>query len=270
MPIDLPSLWDFSKPELSEQRFRDALATATPDDALILHTQIARTHGLRRDFARAQEILTSLEPRLAAASPEARVRHAIEWGRSLCSTTHPPETQTPEAKEQARAAYTRAFDIARAARLDDLAIDALHMMAMVDSAPEDQLRWGLKALEVLEASDQPAAKKWEGSLRNNLGYALRLLGRHDEALAQFELALAFRERMGRPGPIRVAHWMIARTFRDMGRIDEAVAIQSRLEKECETAGEPDEYVFEELEHLHRARGDAALADAYAAKRKATR
>ena len=61
MAIDLAPLWNFSQPELSEQRFRAALAGASRDDALILQTQIARTYGLRRDFAGAQQILKSIE-----------------------------------------------------------------------------------------------------------------------------------------------------------------------------------------------------------------
>jgi len=41
-PLDLPALWDFSQPALSEQRLRAALAQAGPEDRLILHTQIAQ------------------------------------------------------------------------------------------------------------------------------------------------------------------------------------------------------------------------------------
>ncbi len=48
MAGDLSHLWDFTQPELSEQRFREALATANPDEALILQTQIARTYGFAR------------------------------------------------------------------------------------------------------------------------------------------------------------------------------------------------------------------------------
>jgi hypothetical protein len=43
MAIDLEGLWDFNNPALSEQRFQAALASANPDDSLILQTQIART-----------------------------------------------------------------------------------------------------------------------------------------------------------------------------------------------------------------------------------
>jgi hypothetical protein len=57
----LSGLWDYSKPAVSEQRFRAALAGASADDALILQTQIARTFGLRKDFAKAREVLATVE-----------------------------------------------------------------------------------------------------------------------------------------------------------------------------------------------------------------
>ena len=270
MALDVSALWTYSDPALSEQRFQAALDAASADDAFVLRTQIARTWGLRGDFERARSILAPLEAQLPAVSAEAKVRYALELGRTYASTTHPPELQTAPNRERARALYLQAFDSAKAAQLDDLAIDALHMMVIVDSDPADQLAWNLKALAYLEQSTQPEARKWEGSLRNNVGYAFRLLGRHDEALAQFQLSLAAHERAGRPRNIRIAHWMIARTLRDMKRYDEAIAIQRRLEREWADAGEPDPYVFEELEQLYRATGDAAQAGAYAEKLRESR
>lgn len=267
MAIDLAPLTDLSKPELSEQRLRAALATANRDDALILQTQIARTYGLRRDFARAQEILRSIEPQIQTAGAEARVYHALELGRTLASATHPPESQTPEVKELARSAYLRAFEIAKAERLDGLAVDALHMLAFVDTAPLEQLKWGQEALAMVEASQQPSAKKWEASLRNNVGYALHQLGRHDEALVQFRQAVVLRERAQDAGATRVAHWMVASTLRALNRIDEALEIQLRLERECDAAGAPDPYVFDELEILYRGRGDDVRAKHYSERRK---
>lgn len=266
--VDVDAMWDFGQPALSEQRFRAALATASGDDALILQTQIARTHGLRRDFARAQAELGAIAPQVAKAGAEARTRHALESGRTWTSATHPPESQTPEVRAKARAAYLLAYETARQAQLDDLAIDALHMMAFVDTAPADQLKWNLQALAVVEASTQPAAKKWEAPLRNNAGYALHQLGRYPEALAQFERAVVLRERGTDAEATRIAWWMVAWTLRAMSRADEAIAIQLRLERENDAAGTPDGYVFEELETLYRARGDAERAAAYAAKRAA--
>lgn len=266
--IDLDTLWDSRNPALSEQRFRDALAAARGDDTLILQTQIARTHGLRRDFERARSVLRQIEPQLATAGAEARCRHALELGRSYASATHRPEDRTPETDARARAAYRSALALAREARLDGLAIDAIHMFAFVDTAPEQQLHWAQEALAVVLTSDQPAARRWEASVRNNLGVALNSLKRHDEALVQLQQALLLRERQGNARGVRIAHWMVAHTLRLLGRVDEALAIQQRLERENEAAGTPDRYVFEELEALHRLRGDAALAEQYAARRKA--
>jgi hypothetical protein len=270
MAVDVLDLWDYSKPALSEQRFRDALPAANADEALVLQTQIARTWGLRKDFVRARDILASISDAVKKASAEAQANYYLELGRTYASPAHPPEALTAQNRQLARTLFMQAFETARQAQLDFLAIDALHMMPMADPDPKAQLEWDLKALDYLEASSQPAAKKWEASLRNNVGYAKHLLGQYDEALAQFRLSLAAHERAGKPKNVRVAHWMIAHTLRAQGKIQEAIDIQLRLEREWDQAGEPDRYVFEELEHLYRAANDTARADAYAARLRASR
>ena len=262
MAIDLAPLWDFSNPDLSEQRFRTALASAGGDDALVLQTQIARTHGLRKDFAKARELLESIEPEIATAGFEARARYSLELGRTYASAAHTPESQTPESRELARAAYDSALAKARAGKLDGLMIDAIHMLAFVDTDSADQLKWGLEALAVVKASDQPAATKWEASIRNNIGYALHQLGRFDEALVQFNQAVVIRERGTDSEALRSAQWMVAWTLRALGRMDEAMDRQLRLEGECDAAGVPDPYVYEELELLYRARGNEDRATHY--------
>lgn len=267
MTINLSELWDYSKPDRSEQRFREALPTASADERFILQTQIARTYGIRGDFAHAHQLLTEIEPQLQKVSAEAKVRYYLEVGRSYASTTHPPKSQTNEARESARSAYMQAFALAQEAKLDGLAIDALHMMTVVDKAPEEQVEWNRRALALMHSSSQEEAKRWEGSLHNNMGYALHLLGKYEEALEELWVALAARERSGNPGTIRIAHWMIAWTLRAMGRLDEALAIQLRLEKECDEAGEPDRYVFEELETLYRTLNNNQQADFYVTRRK---
>jgi tetratricopeptide (TPR) repeat protein len=269
MAIDLNPLWNFDDPGQSEQRFRAALATATGDDAIILQTQIARSYGLRGDFAKAREILKGLEPQLLAAGAEARTRHSLELGRTYASAAHPPETQTSAAKEQARKAYQRAYEVAKRGELDGLAVDALHMLAFVDTEPADQLKWGQQALAIAQASSQPAAKKWEASLRNNIGYALYQLGRYEEALDQFKQAVVLREKGEDVQATRIAHWMVGWTLRALNRTDEALEIQLRLERERDAAGAPSPYVFEELELLYRTKGDRERADYYAELKKAT-
>ena len=263
MAIDLKPLWNFDDPAQSEARFRAALASASGDDAFILQTQIARTHGLRADFGAAQAILQGLEPQLSTVGVEARTRYWLELGRTYSSGAHAPASQTEAAKASARSAYGKALETARGGRLDALAIDAIHMYAFVDTAPADQLKWGQEALGVALTSSQPAAKAWEASLRNNVGYALYQLGRYDEALVQFQQAVVLRERAGDGEATRIAHWMVAWTLRAMNRTDEALAIQLRLARECEAVGVPSPDVYEELELLYRARGEDERARHYA-------
>lgn len=264
--VDVDPLWDFSRPELSEQRFRAALESASGDDALVLQTQIARSYGLRKEFARAQALLSSIAPMTRSASPEVQTRYALELGRTYASATHPPESQTAESKNRARSAFQQAWRLAREARLDALAIDAIHMLAFVDTAPADQLKWAQEALAVTLVSTQPAARRWEASIRNNLGYALHQLGRHDEALDQFRQAVQLRERGTNAQAVREANWMVAWTLRALNRSEEALELQLRLEREADAAGQPDPDVFEELEILYRAKGNELRARHYAQRR----
>lgn len=275
MAIDLAPLWDFNQPAVSEQRFRAALDHASGDDRLILMTQIARTHGLRKDFDSARAVLQQVEPSLPTAGPEVRTRYFLELGRSWASHTHTDagEAVTDDAKQRARKGFQSALDSAQRARLDGLAIDAIHMFAFIDTAPEQQLHWGQQALAVVESSSQPAAERWEASVRNNIGYALHQLGRYDQALAQFQTAVTLREQRERRGEgtaeaTRTAWWMVAWTLRALKRPVEALAIQLRLDREADAAGEPDPFVYEELALLLKASGDDERAAAYEAKRKA--
>lgn len=264
MAINVLDLWIFSQPAETEQRFREAQAGAAEEDWLILETQIARTIGLRGDFAREREVLEAIRDRVQSY-PEALVRWHLELGRALDSVAHRPEDKSEENTARAREHYQTAFELAKRARLDYLAIDALHMMVVVDSAPEDQLKWNMAATEYMEQSDQPDAKRWEGSLRNNTGYALNLAGRYEEAAIQFQKGLELRLAQGDDVRARIARYMIAWNLRCMGRIDEALTMQLELEKDCEAAGDPDPYVFQELVKLYEAKGDERNAEVYRQK-----
>ena len=270
MAIDVNTLWDYAKPELSETRFREASVGASADDTLILQTQIARTFGLRLKFDQARSVLAPIESQLGRVSPEVEVRYFLELGRTYASPVHPDEAKTPENREIARGHFMRAFERAKSAGLEFLAIDALHMMPMVDTDPAMQLEWDERAIALMETSSQPQAKRWEGSLRNNVGYAKHLLGDYDEALRQFALSLAAHERSGNTRAMRIAHWMIAWTYRAQKRYAEAIEIQLRLEREWDAAGDPDAYVFEELELLYTAIHDDAKARHYRARYEASK
>ena len=71
-------------------------------------------------------------------------------------------------------------------------------------------------------------------------------GDFDAALAAFEDALAARERIGDPGRTRVARWMVGWALRNLGRRDEALEVQRSLKAELDAAGLTDPHVDEEL------------------------
>lgn len=260
--LDLRGLWNFADPAASEQRFHERARDATPDEQAILQTQIARTLGLRRRFDEARAVLAALEPRLAERSPEVQARHHLELGRTWASATHRPAERDAAARARARAAFVQAHAVAAAAGLDDLAIDALHMLPFTTTDPAEAARLNETALAAALASPQPAARRWEASLRNNLGVSLHEQGRLDDALAVFRANVEPTARLGDAMRLRIAHWMVAWTLRGLGRGDEALAIQLRLAAENAAAGTPDPEVYGELALLHAARGDAERAAAY--------
>jgi tetratricopeptide (TPR) repeat protein len=81
------------------------------------------------------------------------------------------------------------------------------------------------------------------------------MGRYADALAVFEDALKLRREQGKPGPIRIARYAVAKVRRMLGRVTEALTEQEMLLRECELAREPDGYVHEEIAECLLALGD---------------
>jgi len=119
-----------------------------------------------------------------------------------------------------------------------------------------------KALAIAEKSDDQKARDWLGSLYNNMGWTFHDSGKLDDALEMFSKALDVREKKGDGTNIRVAKWNVARTYRSMKRLDEALKIQTNLEKEYEKTGKPSGYVFEELAELNLLAGKSEMAKKY--------
>ncbi len=260
---DLLALWDFGDPAATEARFRALLpaarlaaAGADPDAAAFLAallTQIARTEGLQRRFDDAHRTLDEAEAvRVHDSAGEARVFLLLERGRVLNSSGQ---------AAGAKPLFAAAWDLARAMRLEVLAVDAAHMTAIVES-PERAIEWNVRALQLAESSSEPRARRWRGSLLNNLGWAFHARGDLENALDAFERALAARREEGTPEQARIARWCIARCLRSLGRFEDALAIQEALWKETEAAGASDGFVREELGECLLALGRAPEARAH--------
>lgn len=244
--MELDSLWDFDDPVLSESRFAEWLA----DPDLALHqraeglTQLARSQGLQGRFEEGHATLDEAES-LGSASGRVAVRVLLERGRLLRSGGRPSE---------ALPLFARAAETARGAGESGLEIDALHMVALADD-PGKSEGHHRHAIARAEASESPDARKWLGSLYNNLGWSLFETGRVEEALAVFLSAQAERDRQGEAGRLAIARWSVARALRELGRDREAIDIQEQL-LEADRTG----YVAEELAILYAASGDTRSRD----------
>lgn len=238
---DLDALLSFDDPAASEKKYRDVLASAGDDRerALEIRCLIARTLGLRSKFTEAHAELDEVGKELSPTFKRARVRYLLERGRVFNSSGKP---------DQARPLFLKAVDEAQRAHEDYLAVDALHMMAIVEP-PEKQIEWGLKGIAAAEKSKVPKARKWIGSLSNNLGWTLHDMKQYDRALDMFQRGVRAREEFKQPKELRIAKYAVGRCLRSMSRIDEALAIQQKIYDESGAAGQSAPYVCEELGEL---------------------
>ena len=262
--VDVDQHWDYANPAKTEKIFRELLLTAPPNSSYRaeLLTQLARTQGLQRKFAEAHLILDEVDALatdelLTNAMSVVRIRSLLERGRTFNSSGQP---------EKGRQQFLDAWELGCATGEDFHAIDAAHMMAIVEPA-DKQHSWNLEALALTEATPDQRAKKWLGSLYNNIGWTYHDQERYDEALASFEKALLARKDQGDAELIGIAHWCIARCLRSLGRIEEALKMQRQLYTESTARGEKDGYTCEELGEclLHLGQGDEArpfFAQAY--------
>jgi tetratricopeptide (TPR) repeat protein len=277
MPADFDDLWNYSRPAETELRFRALLPQAEESGDVSylaqLLSQIGRTQGLQGNFVEANETLDRVDALLPGNLPVARIRYLLERGRVLNSSGSPKESVQY---------FLDAWALARQHEEDFYAIDAAHMLGIVE-APAEQLTWSARALELAESSEEPRARNWLGPLYNNLAWTYHDLGKYDEALELFRRGFAWRLAQGRPREIRIAAWAIARCLRSLGRIEEALELQTENLLAADDAGDAGGEIEEEIgecllalgrsteAHQHFRRAHQALSkDGWLAEHEAAR
>jgi tetratricopeptide (TPR) repeat protein len=238
---DLDNIWDYDNPAASEIGFRRLIPdeTESVDIAFLaeLLTQIARAQGLQMKFEEAHQTLDQAESLLEEHMKRARIRYLLERGRVFNSSGE---------REKSQQYFLDAWKLGRGSKEDYYTVDALHMLAIVAPA-DDQLSWAEAAMETAERSKDERAKKWLGSLYNNTGWTYHDQGEYEKALDMFEKSLAWNQVHGDSTRVRIARWTIARAYRSLDRVQEALDIQLALEQEIDAEGiEPDGYVYEEI------------------------
>jgi len=231
----IDALWDFDDPAASEARFRSAADAAQGTERDILLTQVARALGLDSRYADSLAVLDGLPT--ASNGSELQVRVELERGRVLNSSGDPAA---------ARPLFESAFLAASDVGFEHLAVDALHMVAIVAPAAEqDELNQ--RALDLARSAADPRARRWRASLLNNMGWTAFDRGDLDDALGLFEEAVEARIEQQQPQEEMIARWCVARTLREMGRTQEALDIQLALVDAHRAAGTSDPEVDEEIE-----------------------
>jgi tetratricopeptide (TPR) repeat protein len=238
---DFNSMWDYNDPAATEAVFKSIIPQAVESgDANYyaeLLTQVARAQGLQGKFDEAHATLDSAYAAIENEKSVGMARYLLERGRAHNSSGEP---------EVSKEYFLKAYDISLEIGADFYAVDALHMLGIVEP-PEKQMEWNLKALELAEKSEDERAGKWRGSLYNNMGWTYHEQGDYEEALGMFEESLAFREEIDDSAGVLIAKWTIARTMRSLDRVEEALEMQLVLEKNVEEYGlPPDGYVYEEI------------------------
>lgn len=258
--MDLPAidaLWDYDNPQATALKFIELLPTAekSVDKTYYaeLLTQLARTQSLQRRFDEAHSVLDTARQVMEEQNmPVAEIHYLLERGRTFNSAGE---------KEQSIPLFKEAY--AKAVEHNEYfyAIDAAHMLGIA-AKPQDQLHWNMTAMNLAEKTADTRARKWLGSLYNNIGWTYHDLKDYAGALTFFEKLLAWRMDQKDERGTFIAKWTVARTYRSLDRIEEALALQRELLDEIQRKGlDPSGYVFEEIAEclLMRDRGIEAKA-----------
>ena len=253
---DIDGLWDYNDPAGTESKLRAVLAKAVASDDRGYHaellTQIARAQGLQRQFDEAHATLDRADAMIGSDMRRAKVRLLVERGRVFNSSG---------SADKAKPLFVEAWELASGEGIDGLAVDAAHMVAVIESGDE-AITWSHKALDLANSSSDPDAQRWTGSLCNNIGWSHHSNGEYDKALIYFEQALQHRRAQGKADDIRIARWCVAKCLRSLERVGEALRIQRELEHEIADSENPDGYIYEELAECLQALGRTDEARAH--------
>ncbi|MEP6755563.1 MAG: tetratricopeptide repeat protein [Chthonomonadales bacterium] len=244
MPIPEPTpfddLWTYSDPAATETAFRKILPTVNGlEDRrlyLELQTQIVRTLGLQRQFDDAHSLLETIADDCQSYGKRPMIRYLLELGRTFNSSGF---------KDIAHPLFIQAFELGKELGDETLTIDAAHMVAIVET-DEKAINWNLTAIAMAEVAEDPRARKWMGSLTNNLGWTYHDRGECDRALELFQKALDYRLTVGDAETIRIARWCVARCLRSLGCTEEALNMQLEQYSIRKAVGKVDGFNLQEI------------------------
>jgi tetratricopeptide (TPR) repeat protein len=239
---DFDKLWNYQQPSETERKFRELLPGAkSASNASYLAqllTQIARAQGLQNHFEEAHQTLDEVERMLNDDLKLARVRCLLERGR-VFNTSGKPAIALP--------LFMQAHELAAKEKFSRYAIDAVHMVAIVEPDPAKQVEWNLKG--IAQAGADPSQRGWLWSLYNNIAESYALLGNYSSALKYTRKLLDFQNERGEPDIYTLKDE--ARFTRLTGHPDESLNLIQPLVKRKPDDGWLEEELAESLHALGR-------------------
>lgn len=243
--------WDYNDPAGTETKFRKILSdtekTAPTAYTAELLTQIARCQGLQDKFAAANHTLDRVETMLRPELHRAEVRYLLERGRVFNSSGDP---------KKALPLFNRAWELGKSAGEANLALDALHMIAIVQPTAAGKVEWNLKGIEEIEKTH--AERGWLPAFYNNLGEAYAEEADYEKALKAFQNLAAIDSRHGR-SPDMYTQKDIAKMLRKLGRTHEAMEIIKPIYDQLDQKKQPDGWIDEEMAECLLAENKSAEA-----------
>lgn len=242
---DFDKLWDYDNPSETEKKFKELIPVLNDSKDrsayLQLLTQTARTLGLQMKFEEAHKLLDEVEPMITDEFYVAKIRYMLERGRTFRSSKQ---------VEKSRDLFLKAYELAVKHNEDNYAIDAAHMLGIIEPYKEAQ-EWNELAIKLTEKTKDEKAKKWLGPLYNNTAWNYHDNKEYEKALEIFRKNVDFHTKRESKQQLIIAKWSVARALRSLDKTDEALEMQLSLLKEIEAKGlEQDGYIYEELGELN--------------------
>jgi tetratricopeptide (TPR) repeat protein len=240
--IQLPSfdkLWDYNNPAETERKFRSLLQQAESsqdfDYLAQLLTQIARCQALQGHFDSAHATLDSAERIITSNDLKlANVRYFLERGRTFNSNGQ-PGTAMP--------LFHKTYELADEQRQMRYAIDAVHMIAIAEKEPGDQIAWNLKGIAMAESD--PVEKVWLHALLNNIGESYLLVNDYENAYQSFHrLAELQKETRSEADMYTVKDE--AKAHRLYGKPDASLALMDPILTKLLSENKDDGYIRQEM------------------------
>lgn len=243
--FEFDKIWNYDNPAETEKKFKELLPAVRDSNNksayLQLLTQIARTFSLQMKFDEAHKILDEVESQLSDEFYSAKIRYLLERGRTFRSSKQ---------VEKSRPLFLEAYEIGLKHGEDDYTIDAAHMLGIIEPYKEAQ-EWNELAMKLAEKTKDEKARRWLGPLYNNTAWNYHDNKEYDKALKVFEKNVEWHTDRKSVEQLIIAKWSVARAFRSLNRIDEAIEMQNNIMMEIREKGlAEDGYVYEELGELH--------------------